>query len=64
MPEADQATILTVWLPLTPATLENGCMTVVARSHRHGIDSPLRDAPRASAHTRPRAVTEGGTSSP
>ena len=39
MPEADEATILTVWMPLTPATLENGCLQVVPRSHRHGIEN-------------------------
>ena len=38
MPEADESTILTVWMPLTQATLENGCLQVVRRSHDHGID--------------------------
>jgi ectoine hydroxylase-related dioxygenase (phytanoyl-CoA dioxygenase family) len=33
MPEADAATILTVWLPLVDATIENGCLAVVPRSH-------------------------------
>ncbi|MSU70067.1 MAG: hypothetical protein EXS39_04685, partial [Opitutaceae bacterium] len=37
LPEADEATILTVWLPLTPATIENGCLQVVPRSHRRGL---------------------------
>jgi hypothetical protein len=37
MPEADDASILTVWFPLTAATLENGCLQVVPRSHRAGI---------------------------
>ncbi len=37
MPEADEATILTVWLPLNPATVRNGCLQVVPRSHRQGI---------------------------
>ena len=37
MPEADEATILTVWLPLVPATVENGCLQVVPRSHRAGL---------------------------
>ena len=37
MPEADEGTILTVWLPLTPATAENGCLQVVPRSHRDGL---------------------------
>jgi phytanoyl-CoA hydroxylase len=34
MPEADEATILTVWMPVTPATIENGCLQVIPRSHR------------------------------
>jgi hypothetical protein len=33
MPEADDATILTVWLPLVDATVENGCLAVIPRSH-------------------------------
>jgi phytanoyl-CoA hydroxylase len=37
MPEADEGTILTVWLPLTRATVENGCLQVVPRSHRDGL---------------------------
>ncbi|MFN8524217.1 MAG: phytanoyl-CoA dioxygenase family protein [Chloroflexota bacterium] len=38
LPEADVATILTVWMPLTETTLDNGCMQVVPGSHRHGLD--------------------------
>ena len=34
LPEADAATILTVWMPVTPATVENGCLQVIPRSHR------------------------------
>ncbi|MGE3909136.1 MAG: phytanoyl-CoA dioxygenase family protein [Chloroflexota bacterium] len=37
LPEADEATILTVWLPLTDATVENGCMQVMPRSHKEGL---------------------------
>jgi hypothetical protein len=33
LPEADEATILTVWMPLTDATIENGCLQVIPRSH-------------------------------
>jgi phytanoyl-CoA hydroxylase len=33
MPEADDATILTVWLPVNEATVENGCLQVIPRSH-------------------------------
>lgn len=34
LPEADEATILTVWMPLNDATVENGCLQVIPRSHR------------------------------
>ena len=34
MPEADEATILTVWAPITEATIENGCLQVVPRTNR------------------------------
>jgi len=34
LPEADGATILTVWIPLNEATIENGCLSVVPGSHR------------------------------
>lgn len=37
LPEADEATILTVWLPLNNATVENGCLQVIPRSHRGEI---------------------------
>ncbi|MCC6175172.1 MAG: phytanoyl-CoA dioxygenase family protein [Chloroflexi bacterium] len=37
LPEADEATILTVWMPLTDATIENGCMQVISRTHRQGL---------------------------
>lgn len=33
MPEADEANILTVWMPFNEATIENGCMQVIPRSH-------------------------------
>ena len=36
--EADESEILTVWLPVTEATEENGCLTVVPKSHKHGLD--------------------------
>lgn len=34
LPEADHSTILTVWFPLNEATVENGCLQVIPRSHR------------------------------
>jgi phytanoyl-CoA hydroxylase len=37
LPEADVSTILTVWVPITPATVANGCLQVVPFSHRDGL---------------------------
>jgi phytanoyl-CoA hydroxylase len=34
LPEADEATILTVWMPVNPSTTDNGCLQVIPRSHR------------------------------
>lgn len=36
LPEADESTILTVWMPLSEATVANGCMQVIPRSHSVG----------------------------
>lgn len=38
LPEADEATILTVWMPINEATVENGCLQVIPASHRHGLE--------------------------
>src|SRR6266511_1820184 len=35
--EADDTHMLTVWLPLTDATPENGCLCVIPRSHLDGL---------------------------
>jgi phytanoyl-CoA hydroxylase len=35
--EADDTQMLTVWFPLTDATVENGCLVVVPNSHRDGV---------------------------
>ncbi len=35
--EADHVMILTVWCPITKATVENGCMRVIPRSHRGNL---------------------------
>jgi ectoine hydroxylase-related dioxygenase (phytanoyl-CoA dioxygenase family) len=37
LPEADETDLLTVWMAITDATLENGCLQVVPRSHRDGL---------------------------
>ena len=36
-PDADESRILTVWIPITDATVENGCMLVIPGSHREGL---------------------------
>ena len=43
LPDADETEMLTVWFPLTEATVENGCLLVVPGSHRAGL---LRHCPR------------------
>ncbi len=37
LPEADEATILTIWAPITEATIENGCLQVIPGSHRKDL---------------------------
>lgn len=37
LPEADDATILTIWAPINEATMENGCLQVLARTHRDDL---------------------------
>jgi phytanoyl-CoA hydroxylase len=37
LPEADESNILTVWLPLNEATVENGCLQVIPASHRNQL---------------------------
>lgn len=37
LPEADETQMLTVWFPLLDASIENGCLAVVPRSHREGL---------------------------
>ena len=43
MPEADDIRILTVWLPITEATRENGCLLVAPGSHRRGLVTHCHD---------------------
>lgn len=37
LPEADESLILTVWLPVIEATVQNGCLCVVPGSHRNDL---------------------------
>ncbi|MBI2192377.1 MAG: phytanoyl-CoA dioxygenase family protein [Planctomycetes bacterium] len=36
-PDVDPYFMLTVWIPLVDATVENGCLEVLPDSHRHGL---------------------------
>ena len=37
LPEADESKIITVWLAISDATVENGCLAVIPRSHRDDL---------------------------
>lgn len=37
LPEVDETDMLTVWLPITDATVENGCLCVIPGSHKGGL---------------------------
>lgn len=37
MPHCDDKRIITCWLPLVEATVENGCLQIVPRAHNNGI---------------------------
>ena len=56
MPEADESRILTVWIPVTKATVENGCLLVAPGSHKRGLATHCHD-PRASYSRQ--AIPEG-----
>lgn len=53
LPEVDETEMLTVWLPITDATEENGCLCVVPRSHQRGLVthcSAKKESPRIGLH--------------
>jgi phytanoyl-CoA hydroxylase len=49
LPEVDDTELLTVWLPITDATLENGCLCVVPRSHTGGLRTHCPARPGSGA---------------
>lgn len=52
LPEVDETQMLTVWLPVTDATEENGCLCVVPRSHLKGLAThcPSRNRTSVGLH--------------
>ncbi len=57
----DQDPLLTVWIPLDPATVENGCVQIIRGSHRKGLLNPehpsgyLTEA-QTEEHVRPEEI--------
>lgn len=47
LPEADDSQILTVWIAVTKATKENGCLVVAPGSHKRGLSTHCHN-PRAN----------------
>jgi len=59
LPEADETQQLTVWLAVTEATEENGCLVSVPGSHRQGPMVHCANAELASEPHVPASVMEG-----
>ncbi len=53
LPESDDTPILTVWIALTDASLENGCLVSLKGSHRFGAQVHCENAELASEPTVP-----------
>lgn len=65
--EADQSNIVTVWLPLVDATIENGCLEVMPDAWRHGYlehsfqgRTSIEPAAMPSLPSRPLPIRKGG----
>jgi len=59
LPEADDTQVLTVWLALSDATVENGCLVSVRASHRDGPQVHCSNAELASEPNVPGRLLEG-----
>lgn len=57
LPEADETPILTVWVAVTDATEQNGCLCVVPGSHREGLITHCRNKQIPDALVSDGAVT-------
>lgn len=60
-PEADETQMLTVWFPLSDATIDNGCLELVPGSHRDGL---LTHCPRDGILQIPTALFDEHTAIP
>lgn len=65
--EADQTTMVTVWIAVSDASVDNGCLQVVEGGHREGIlphcpktQTAIADGFVDEAHARPLPVKSGG----
>jgi hypothetical protein len=59
--DADETDIITVWFPLIDATVENGCLVVVPRSHEQGV---LPHCPAPSGLHIPEQLFDSGAGIP
>lgn len=64
LPEVDQTEMLTVWLAITDATVENGCLCVVPGSHRGGLSPHCPGAGPAGDLQIPSRFIGGGRAKP
>lgn len=63
-PEADETLQLTVWLAITEATIENGCLTSIPGSHREGPQVHCSNLAIASEPQVPDKVMAGREGTP
>ena len=64
LPEADDTPILTVWLAITEATVENGCLASIPGSHREGAKVHCSNLAIASEPQVPDAIMKGREAMP
>jgi len=58
--EAENSNVLTVWIPIVEATVENGCLVVVPESHKQGLALHcLRSPEQDGLHIRKEHVLPG-----
>lgn len=64
LPEADDTVQITVWLAITEATVQNGCLTSIAGSHREGPKVHCSNLALASEPQVPEKVMQGREDTP